>query len=119
MTVEKIAWIVGTNLGSIWESEAAWAKKIMGPDRIRRIYVARSIVCLLLHDVCNASYTEIARVMNRRHESVIGRSIAQGRKWAAENESTYRTMRNTVARFIESEQARHRKALKTSMQTAD
>jgi len=112
MTVEKIAWIVGVELGSMFESEADWAKKIKGKARIRRIYKARSLVCLALHELCNVSYGEISQVVGKRHQSVIGRSIQQGRLWREENKenlATWDRIEKAVLETIAAEKAAHAK----------
>ena len=84
MTVEKIAWIVGVELGTMFESQDQWIKKIRGRDRIRRVYRARNIICMTLHELCSVSYTEISREVGNRHLSRIGRGIKQARQWRLE-----------------------------------
>lgn len=96
MTVEKVAWIVGVGLGSMFESEAVWAEKIMGKTRVKRICHARNLVALALYEELNVSYNEIAYTLNRRHESVIARGIQQARKWVAENEAAWKRIKKAI-----------------------
>jgi hypothetical protein len=83
MTVEKLAWIVGVELGTMHEDQDCWGSKILGGSKQRRISKARNLVYLALYDTCGVSYKEIAEMLNRRHESVIGRGIKWTRDWIA------------------------------------
>lgn len=109
MTVEKIAWIVGVELGTMFESQEAWAKKIRGKDRIRRIYRARNLVFLVLHELCGVSYAEISKVLGNRHQSRIGRGLLQARLWLEQpgNRAIWERIKTAVLASIAAEKEAH------------
>jgi hypothetical protein len=110
VTLENIAWIVGVQTGTMHESQAEWAKKIKGPLRIRRVYAARQLVYLALYDVCGVSYRELGDMFNRRHLSVVGRSLQTARAWvqaSPENAATWERIQESVRESKKAEQAAH------------
>ncbi len=112
MTVDNIAWIVGVHLGTMHESQAEWIKKIKGPMRLRRIFVARNLVYLSLYETCGVSYNEIAVTFNRRHLSVISRCLKTARAWVKETEeqaAIWGKIQEAIKASIAAEQEAHAK----------
>jgi chromosomal replication initiation ATPase DnaA len=110
VTVDKIAWIVGLKLGVMHESQDEWVKKILGKDRIRRVYRARNLVCLVLHEFCGVSYNEIAHLLSDRQPSSVGRALVHARAWVQEstdNEAIWIDICNAVKDSIAAEQEHH------------
>jgi len=112
VTVEKIAWIVGLRLKVMNEGQEEWAAKIISRTAVRRVYRARSLVCLVLHEFCGVSYAEIGRTLGDRHLSSIGRQISEGRKWIAasdKNAEDWLWITKAVGESIDAEQKHHAK----------
>jgi chromosomal replication initiation ATPase DnaA len=119
VTVDKIAWIVGLKLGVMHESPEEWVKKIVGTERIRRIYNARNLVMLLLYVHYGVSHNEIARLIGGRHVSSIGRSVKQARKWADDNHKVWAAIVREVRESIDAEQKHYAKVANLKVGTTE
>lgn len=107
MTLEKIGWIVGVNLGSMHEDEKTWGAKLKSPLRVTRIVQARSICYLVMFQTCGMSYGEIATAFNRKHLSIIQRSLSWARDWKERNPEMWDRIEESVKLSIEAEQKKH------------
>lgn len=105
----------------MFESQLDWAEKVAGANRSRRVAVARNIVFLVLHEILAVSYNEIGRVLNRRHLSVVGRGIAQARKWrdVPEHAMQWKRIERAVLETIAAEKQFHAESQNIRVGLAD
>jgi hypothetical protein len=109
VTIERICWIVGKASGLSWETPDEWARKLMGRDSSRRIFLGRALLAGVLADVLNVSQGEIAVVIGDRHRSIVGRLVQRARKWrelSASNEKAWELIVKEVTETIAAERAK-------------
>lgn len=112
MTVEKLCWVVGLHLGTMFEDNDLWSKKIMGRERSARVHEARAIVMLALHEHIGVSLSELSRLFANRDIAGISRCIGRARRWRdlSKNTPVWDVIVESITKTIDSEREHHQSA---------